>query len=385
MTPAATRDALVVFLAYAALFVVTLQRVQELRDVERLLRWVAISALVMGGFGLVQLLTSNGKFFWFYEHPFADTLEEAKGSFTNRNHFAHFLALGIGPLIWWLQETLSHPHQRRPRGLSHLAGDFYHRHQGSGLRAIALGVVLFAGLLSLSRGGVSVMFLAAAISVAVCYRAKTLGIRFVLSLGAVGLLIAALLTIHGYDRVSDRLDDLGSGSIDAIDHEAARRTIWAADLKASRDYALLGAGVGSHVEVCPMYLDEPQETEYTHAENGPLQVLLETGSIGLTLMLAGVGICMFWCLGACAAPILRGCSSAPGRSSPAWRPTWSTRWPISSGTCPAAWPWSPSWPAARAAPGNWPARPRANRLPRSHCLASPSWRPRRCCCSWERG
>ena len=103
LTPGATRAALPVFVAYALLFLVTVQRIHAIEDAERLLSWIALAAVIMAGFGLVQLLTSNGKFFWFYEHPFATTYDEAKGSFTNRNHFAHFLALGVGPLIWWLQ------------------------------------------------------------------------------------------------------------------------------------------------------------------------------------------------------------------------------------------------------------------------------------------
>jgi len=297
MTPAVTRAGLALFSAYALLFLVTLQRIDTLADVERLLRWIAVSAILMAGFGLVQLLTSNGKFFWFYEHPFVNTMEEAKGSFTNKNHFAHFLALGIGPLIWWLQDRARNRGRRGSRGFGQSGHEFSPQHVVSGFRSVALGVVLFAGLLSLSRGGVSVMFLAVAICVAVCYRAGTVGIRFVLTLGAVALLIGALLTVEGFDRVSDRLDDFGSGSIDGIDHEGARRTIWAADLVASRDFPLLGSGVGSHVEVSPMYLDEPEGPEYSHAENGPIQILLETGAVGLTLVIAGVGLCLFWCLG----------------------------------------------------------------------------------------
>ena len=297
MTPAVTRAGLTLFSAYALLFLVTLQRIETLRDVQRLLRWIAISAILMAGFGLLQLLTSNGKFFWFYEHPFVDTLEEAKGSFTNKNHFAHFLALGVGPLIWWLQDRSGNRSRRSSRDFGRSPREFSPQNVVSGFRSVALGVVLFAGLLSLSRGGVAVMFLAVAICVGVCYRAKTVGIRFVLSLGAVGLLIGALLTVEGFDRVSNRLDDFGSGSIDEIDHEGARRTIWAADLVASRDFALAGSGVGSHVEVAPMYLDEPEGPEYSHAENGPIQVLLETGAVGLTLVLAGVGLCLYWCFG----------------------------------------------------------------------------------------
>ena len=106
LAPAETLASLVIFLDYGLLFLVALQRVRRVEDVERLLRWCALSAVIMATFGIVQLLAGNGKFFWFYEHPLVDTSDVAKGSFSNRNHFAQFLALGIGPLVWWLQDAL---------------------------------------------------------------------------------------------------------------------------------------------------------------------------------------------------------------------------------------------------------------------------------------
>ena len=301
LVPAETEAALAVFLAYCLLFLVTVQRIHSVADVERLLRWIAVAAVVMAGFGLIQLLAGNGKFFWFYEHPFTDTSKVAKGSFTNRNHFAHFLALGIGPLIWWLQDNQAGRRQSKHRQSKHHqsgtpAGQFHWQQQFSGLCCLGIGVVLFAGLMSLSRGGALAMLLAAVICVAVCCRARTLGIRVVLSLGGAAALIGALLAINGYDRVSTRIDSLSSGSVERMDRDAGRRTIWNTVIRAIPDYALLGAGAGSHREVYPLYLQQPMETEYTHAENGFLQNLLETGVVGLTLVAVGIGLCAFWCI-----------------------------------------------------------------------------------------
>ncbi len=295
LTPVATRAGLSLLLAYALLFTVTVQRVRAVDDVERLLRWIALSAVLMAGFGLVQLLLSNGKFFGFYEHPYSNTSDWAKGSFSNRNHFAHFLALGVGPLIWWMQQRRS---RRRKRAETFAVAGHSVRSQASSfdLRALALAVVLFAGLLSLSRGGVVAIFLAAAACLAVCYRAKTVGTRFILVIGGVALLTGGLLTVHGLDRVSDRMDDLSTGSIDQLDAKGSRRTIWTAVIAGTADYRLLGSGVGSHREVYPMYLEQAAEREFTHAESGPLQILLETGIVGLGLLLAGIGACAFWCI-----------------------------------------------------------------------------------------
>ena len=303
LTPGATRAAVPLFLAYGLLILVTVQRIESIEHVERILRWIALSALAMASFGLVQWATCNGCYFWFYEHPFSSAADSVKGSFTNRNHFAHFLALGLGPLIVWIGSLRAGRPQPAPIGAWRTADP----RNLSPVRLLALGVVVFGGLMSLSRGGAVAMGVAAAVSIAACYRARTLGMRFVFGLAAMALLTVAALWIYGFDRVSDRLGDLTSGSLETLDNHRGRRAIWTADLKASPDYWLLGAGVGSHAEVYPMYMDPPVEEEYTHAENGAIQLLLETGGTGLGLMSVGIGLCAFWCVGA-----LRGAATRQG-------------------------------------------------------------------------
>ncbi len=102
LTPAATRDALIVLLAFVLICLTVVQRVRKVEDVERLIRWIALATLMMAGFALVQHFAGNGKYFWFYEHPYSEAKATVLGSFTNRNQFADFMAVGIGPMIWWV-------------------------------------------------------------------------------------------------------------------------------------------------------------------------------------------------------------------------------------------------------------------------------------------
>jgi O-antigen ligase/tetratricopeptide (TPR) repeat protein len=293
-TPAETLAGLVSFVDYAMLFCVAVQRIRDVEDIERLLRWCAVSALVMACLGLAQLLFGNGKFFWFYEHPFSNPADSATGSFTNRNHFAQFMALGIGPMIWWLQDTM-----RRMRGRGEQSN------VAIVLLGLALGLVLFAGLLSLSRGGISAMLLAAAICTVVCYRSSSLGRRLVATLAGAGVLIGVSLAIFGYDRVSDRVETLSSGSLEKVDGGGGRRTIWATSLKAVPSNMVLGTGVGSFSEVYSVYAETPDRLgrEPSHAECCYLQVLVETGVIGLGLLMWGVVLCGWWCVGGIAASV----------------------------------------------------------------------------------
>lgn len=298
LTPAATRAGLILFLAYSLLFLITIQRIRAVDDVERLLRWIAFAAVLMAIFGLVQFFASNGKFFWFYEHPYSKTNDIVKGGFTNRNHFAHFLALGVGPLVWWIQHAWRQ--QRKHSGCQFAQ----HSHEISsfriteGFRILAFSIVMFAVLLSLSRGGALVTLLATVIALAVCYRAGTLRLRLVAGLTGVVLLIGLCLAIYGQDQVTSRLDDFTNASLSVLDRDEARRTIWETTSKAIPHFWLLGSGVGSFRDVYPMFLPWQSNSKfYSHAENGYLQVALETGFAGLALLLIGIALCGFWCLG----------------------------------------------------------------------------------------
>ncbi len=297
LAPSETRAGLMTLIAYCLLFSVTVQRVRKTGDIERLLRWCALSAALMAVFGIVQFLASNGKFFWFYQHPYSTTDDVAKGSFVNRNHFADFLALGVGPLIWWVQRAVRRQQRDSAAKLMQSSSESQLGELLPSVGVIALGLVLFACLLSLSRGGMMAMLVGTVIAALVCYRASALSSRFVMSFVAAVVLVAASLAIFGYDRVERRLSDLPSGSFEQMDHGAGRRTIWAAVTKAIPDFLASGAGVGSLRDIYPQYLDAPTGPDYyTHAENGPLQILLETGVPGTLLLVIVIGFCAFWCL-----------------------------------------------------------------------------------------
>jgi len=292
LTPSSTLQGLLILLAYAMVFVVTLQRVRELEDVERVLWWVAVSAAAMGAFGVVQYLAGNGKFFWFYDYPYTDTVGFAKGGFTNRNHFAHLLALGIGPTLWCLMRTLA---SRSSTDRFSMSNGDSSRELWVGIAILLLGIVLFGGLLSMSRGGALAIGMAIVVSLGLLARSGQANLKLVALLGGVSVLVFAFLAVHGKDKVSHRLDDFFAGNIEALDATGGRRQIWAANVDGIRDYPLLGAGVGSHREVYPIYMEEPFHGEFTHAENGYLQVALETGFVGLALMAVGIAICLYWC------------------------------------------------------------------------------------------
>ncbi|HUT09669.1 MAG TPA: O-antigen ligase family protein [Thermoguttaceae bacterium] len=297
MTPAATRDALVLLLAFALLFLATAQRVRRVEDAERLIRWIAVATVAMAAFALVQYVTNNGKLFWFFAHPSWHAAVNVQGSFSNRNHFAQFIALGIGPLVWWVHEGLRSRPRKNPTPRQSWAKSGSRYGAAVGLRAIALGFTVFVGLLSLSRGGAVAMFVAGIVCLVILYRGALVSRKTALSVIGAGLIVAACLQIFGYEMVAGRLNDFES--VEKLDGLHERRQLWQADAAAVADYPLLGTGLGSHREVCPTYMHNEYTAggfEYSHAENGYLQVAMETGLPGLLLALSAVGLCLYWCL-----------------------------------------------------------------------------------------
>jgi len=296
LSPESTRSGLIVFLSYSMLFLVAAQRMRRISDVERLFRWIAISATAMAILGIAQFLTGNGKFLWVYEHPYRDTNGWVQGAYANKNHFAHLMALGLGPLLWWIQHELHAGKSGRLTGV-----DSWQRRRNKGLVGpllpmLALGIVLFAALMSLSRGGAIAMLVAATVCVGVYFRKGIIGGRFLGCVAAAALLVAVGLGIHGYRSVAGRLDDLTQGSVNELDKGSGRRDVWLAVAKGTGDFWRLGSGVGSHRELVPMYLDGARDFEYSHAENSFLQIALEAGLPALAVTLAGLALCIYWCI-----------------------------------------------------------------------------------------
>ena len=291
LTPRETKLALAMLVSYGLLFTVLAQRLQTTADVEQLLNVVGIAALVMAAFGLAQFFTSNGKFFWCYVHPYRTTDDAAMGSFMNRNHFASFLVLGVAPLVRWLVSVIRAVGRRRTAPTA--ADD---------CEAVAAGVV--ACRLGGRAVGYPALLLArrrlalatATVTVGVIYwRWRLVDGKYLYGLAGVGLLMLGALSIYGYDELSNRLDDFASGSLDQLDRGEGRRQVWSANVLAIQQGGLVGSGAGSHREICPVYLSAPTDKQFTHAENGYLQVTTENGVLGAMLLVVGIGLVGGWC------------------------------------------------------------------------------------------
>ncbi|MCA9175733.1 MAG: O-antigen ligase family protein, partial [Planctomycetales bacterium] len=279
LSPVETQRGLVLLLGYGMLFLVVVRRLKGWNDIRDLMRLLALAGVVMALIGISQRFLGNGKYLWVYSHPFRTPDNAVKGPFINQNHFGSFLALTLAPLLYlWCFQPVG-PHGVRVAGT---------RPRGWTSPVVGLGLVSVAALLTFSRGAALTVGVAAAVFLVLAWRGSLLGRR---GPGLSGWLLLGVvvltLSVYGAEPLRRQLRTLTG---DMSQMSSARAELWHALGKATPKFLLVGSGVGTHREVYPQYLPTQYAVELTHAENGYLQVLLETGAIGLLLLLTGWAI-----------------------------------------------------------------------------------------------
>lgn len=299
--PWQTWSDLVTLISIMLVFFIATQRLETVRDVHRFMRYVAVSGCVTALFGLSQYLVGNGMFYWFFDHPDTSPRAAAKAAFTNANHFASFLAMSLPFQLWWYV-TVSRSIQRlrHARDINHPAPTGWRAFVMEWTPAMMLGVTSVAIVLSQSRGGLFVAGVGVSATCLLFWRQRLVDSRIALWLVGVSAAGVLSLVLFG-DRLERKLakdiDSITSGNTQQVDRESSRKKIWTTDLQVCRDFPVVGTGLGTHRYVYKSYHDFPVDgTEYSHAENGYLQVAMETGITGLAITLLLIGLVGYWCL-----------------------------------------------------------------------------------------
>lgn len=291
MSASESLPGLAIGVAYVLIFIVTAQRIRVVDDAARVLKMVAVSGIAMTVFAFVQFFFSNGLYFWMIDLPQGVAGDRLKGAFLNKNHFAQFVALSVGPLVWWLGVQTELHEKPRFDSSGQARSALIPKFVTTSVLSAALGAVVTAVLISRARGAFVALGVASVVLVLMLY-ARSLINRKQFSVVAAAALMAVLLVgIVGHReiaRVTERLNNWDSNG---------RIQIWNANLEAFREFPLVGTGIGSHVYIHQRHLDQPYSTgRYTHAESSYLQIATETGLPGLGLTVACLAVAFFWCI-----------------------------------------------------------------------------------------
>lgn len=279
--PHATRHDLRLVVAVAAVFVVV---VNFYRDSARIKRLLAAIAAIGGAVALVALaqdLAGNGKIFWFV--PCYDGARS--GPFINHSHYGQFMNLSIGAALALLFVRVHESFSGRsvtPARVAEYLGSPEARSTKLLLAMVVVGIATV--FVSLTRGGMLSMLIAAGFTtLMLSWRQSLRGRGWIMVLLALGAFLCVLWV--GFDEVYDRLATLGKVN----EAEGGRWQIVKDIALAWTKFPLLGAGLGTHEVVYPMFDRSTIASWAMHAENEYAQAAEETGAIGLAaLVLFGV-------------------------------------------------------------------------------------------------
>jgi len=274
--PQATKHDLRLLLAVTAVFMIVFNVYRGSERIKRLLAAIAIIGGAVAVLALAQDIFGNGKIYWFIPtgHDKADS-----GPFINHSHFGQFMNLSIGAALGLIMVKL-HETFTGKRVTPSLVADFFGSSQAKVIWVLVLMIVLGVTVvfISLTRGGMVSMLIAAAFTTLVLSSRKSLkGRGWIMALMALGAFICVLYV--GFDAVYDRL-----ATIRDIHEYHGRWQIVKDIAVAWTRFPLLGAGLGSHEVVYPMFDRAMTPSLASHAENEYAQAAEETGLVGLTIL-----------------------------------------------------------------------------------------------------
>jgi O-antigen ligase len=258
--PAATREHLLRVAAYVAVFLLSANLSQRLRDrpwmVAIPLLLVALGEAILG---LVQV------------HAYGGSL--AHGTYPNRNHFAGLLGMALPFALLYAVSILRSSSHRlhsplRPALLA------------CGLLGVA-AVLLLGILYSLSRGGYISTLVALFVTGALALVRS--GARKWVPLVLLGLVVAAAFVFLPTDQLIARFAFLAV-SEDISSDERAR--IWSETWRLIAERPLVGCGLGGYESAFYRYKTVAPLATVDFAHNDYLQILAEFGALGVILLAA---------------------------------------------------------------------------------------------------
>jgi O-antigen ligase len=251
-----TLSQFLLYCAYAALAFLVTQTFRRSSQAKTLAVVITGYGLLVAAFALLQGLSPNGKIYWLHAPEFHGWIY---GPYVNHNHYAGLMEMLVPvPLVFCLS--------RYARG--------HARTVIAGVAALMAGTVFLSG----SRGGMAALVVELVMLGWVLFRTQK-AFRFA-TVGAFAIVTLALLAWVGGSELTKRVGLIGSETR----QELSGGVRWTIDKDSLRMFAkkpVLGWGLGAFPIAYPQFRSFYTSFFVNEAHNDYLQILVETGVIGL--------------------------------------------------------------------------------------------------------
>jgi len=307
VSPARTRERTLLLATLVAVFFLVSRWADE-EKVVSIVRSVTVVAFLVSMFGLVQLLTWNGKIYWVRRVPsLSGTGPSAFGPFVNHDHFAGYVEMAIPTALsfaFWLMD------RRRRSGAF---GEFPERDDGrdttlrdgpgdvsrrlsKGILTLFAAVILIVALFfSLSRGGILATIISGSVlAILLLRRVASRVLRWSIALVLLAVVVL-LISWIGAEAVKKQMGTYGN-----LTGEASfrlRAIIWNRVVRELPNYLWVGSGLGTFEDSFAPHTPAGPANRWDRAHNDYLQLLWETGLAGGVLFLSGAlifGVRYWW-------------------------------------------------------------------------------------------
>ena len=249
-----TKYEILQYVSYGIVLLIAVECVREENTRRLFAQVMSIFGAIYAFFSLVQMLSSNGKIFWYHSPKFNSAA--IFGSYVNHNHYA-----GLMEMLTPIPFVLSMGHLLK-----------------GGKRALAgfvAGLMATTIFLSGSRGGMIAFVFEAVLFGALAF-GKRRSLRIPLGSMALCVFILALLFFLDKGQALSHLGDLAPG---------IRLDITKDSLRMFSQRPVLGWGLGTFPTIYPRYRSFYTNLFINEAHNDYAQLLVETGLVGFGLML----------------------------------------------------------------------------------------------------
>ncbi|MEQ9620225.1 MAG: O-antigen ligase family protein [Deltaproteobacteria bacterium] len=258
--PFVTREKLLLYLSYAAFFVVVADYIRSTDQIKRFFWIIFTVAITESVIGLLQYIASG-------------TEVPASGTYINPNHFASLLIVIIPLFLGYILNLGAK--QGNPRSRWEKKFKIHISSQPTLLFATSL--MALSLILSQSRGAIlslvaSILFFYVVIN----RNKKTVSVKWLLGLFFLVIVVYSLWI--GLDPVIEKFS--------ASEKDLPKRTyIWKDSVNLIKDFPVFGTGLGNFSLAYTMYKNEAYWPRvYEHAHNDYIEFAVETGFIGLILI-----------------------------------------------------------------------------------------------------